>query len=249
MRAGADGGGCFPTGRHYPGIAHLLRVVAAGLADEFAGETPMAGLALVALDTETTGRDPSVDRIVEIACVLRGPDGALERHEWLVNPGQPIPKEAFDVHGISDDDVRDKPDFAGIAGELLQVLAGAVPLAYNAEFDRNFLLAELERSGHQARELPPACRKGVEWVDPLVWARELQRYEKSKALGEVCARLGIEIAQAHRATDDAEAALAVLSAFANDTRVPKNYAAFIQEQRRLARQQDEERARWRSRQG
>lgn len=247
MRAGADGGGCFPTGRHYPGIAHLLRVVAAGLADEFSGETPMSDVVLVAIDTETTGRDPAVDRVVEIACVVWKQGSTVVRHEWLVNPGQPIPKEAFDVHGIGDDDVRDKPGFAGIVDELLDVLEAAVPLAYNAEFDRRFLLAELERAGHAARQLPPACRKGIEWVDPLVWARELQRHEKSKALGEVCARLGIEIAQAHRATDDAEAALAVLQAFSTDTRVPKTYAAFIQEQRRLAREFEEERARWRNR--
>ncbi len=249
MRAGADGGGCFPTGRHYPGIAHLLRVVAQGLADEFPGETPMADIALVAIDTETTGRDPASDRIVEIGCVVWRNGQTVERRSWLVNPGRPIPKEAFDVHGISDDDVRDKPAFGEIAGELLEVIAAAVPLAYNAEFDRMFLMAELERSGYAARQLPPACRKGIEWIDPLVWARELQKYEKSKALGEVCARLGIEIAQAHRATDDAEAALAVLSVFSTDTRVPRTYAAFVQEQRRLARQFEEERARWRSRQG
>lgn len=249
MRAGADGGGCFPTGRHYPGIAHLLRVVAAGLADEFSSETPMADVAVVAIDTETTGRDPAVDRIVEIACVVHRNGATVDRRVWLVNPGRPIPKEAFDVHGISDDDVRDKPDFSGIVDELLDTLAGTVPLAYNAEFDRAFLMAELERSGHVAGELPPACRKGIEWLDPLVWARELQKYEKSKALGEVCARLGIEIAQAHRATDDAEAALAVLSAFSADARVPKTYGAFIQEQRRLGRQFEEERARWRNRSG
>lgn len=249
MRGGADGGGCFPTGRHYPGIAHLLRVVAAGLADEFSSETPMSDVALVAIDTETTGRDPAIDRIVEIACVVYRGGQTVDRRVWLVNPGRPIPKEAFDVHGISDDDVQDKPEFAGIVDELLDALAGTVPLAYNAEFDRNFIVAELQRSGHSRSEMPPACRKGVEWVDPLVWARELQKYEKSKALGAVCARLGIEIAQAHRATDDAEAALAVLSAFSTDTRVPNTYGAFIQEQRRLGRQFAEERARWRSRSG
>ena len=97
--------------------------------------------------------------------------------------------------------------------------------------------------------MPPALRRGVEWIDPLVWARELQKYEKSKALGEVCARLGIALTNAHRATDDAEAAMRVLAALSQDARVPKTYAAFIQEQRRLARIQEEERARWRSGRG
>lgn len=247
MRAGADGGGCFPTGRHYPGIAHLLRVVAAGLAEGFSGDTAMADIPVVAIDTETTGRDPTLDRIVEIACVVSKNGTTVLRQSWLVNPERPIPKESFDVHGISDADVADKPRFAEIVPELMEALAGTVPLAYNAEFDRLFLHTELERSGHTVRALPPACQKGVEWLDPLVWARELQKNEKSKSLGEVCQRLGIEIAQAHRATDDAEAALGVLRAFSTDTRVPRTYAAFIKEQRRLARQFEQERARWRNR--
>jgi DNA polymerase-3 subunit epsilon len=82
-------------------------------------------------------------------------------------------------------------------------------------------------------------------VDPLTWARELQKEEKSKALGEVASRLGIEIAQAHRATDDAEGAVLVLARFLDDARVPGAYGAFVQEQRRLARLQSEERSRWR----
>jgi hypothetical protein len=70
MRGGAEGSGCFPTGRHYPGIAHLLRVVAAGLAEEFPTETSLDELRLVVIDTETTGLDAEVDRVVEVACVV-----------------------------------------------------------------------------------------------------------------------------------------------------------------------------------
>lgn len=244
MKQGADGGGCFPTGRHYPGIAHLLRAVAVGVAEELGAERAIAELPLVAIDTETTGRDAALDRIVEIACVRFERGAVAWRKSWLVNPGIPIPKEAFDVHGIGDDDVRDKPRFSEIAREVLDALAGAVPLAYNAEFDRAFLLAELERAGASDGSAP-ACRRGVDWIDPLVWARELQKFEKGKTLGEVAGRLGIEISQAHRASDDAEAAVRVLHAFSSDARVPKSYAAFVQEQRRLARIFEEERARWR----
>ncbi|MBK7583110.1 MAG: 3'-5' exonuclease [Myxococcales bacterium] len=246
MKNGADGGGCFPTGRHYPGIAHLLRAVAVGVAEELGPELAIDDLPLVALDTETTGRDASVDRIVEIACVQFRGGLVTERRSWLVNPGRPIPKEAFDVHGISDDDVRDKPSFAEVAAEVVAALQGAVPVAYNAEFDRAFLLAELERAGAPSGQLPPACRRGVDWIDPLVWARELQKFEKGKSLGDVTGRLGIEMANAHRATDDAEAAVRVLAAFLSNPRVPKTYAAFVQEQRRLARIFEEERARWKN---
>lgn len=237
--------GCFPTGRHYPGIAHLMRVAALGLADGFAGDHVVADLPIVAIDTETTGRDPASDRVVEVACVRWERGQITLRKSWLVNPGRPIPKEAFDVHGISDDAVKDAPAFAAIVPELLEAMTGAIPLAYNAEFDRKMLTSELARLAASPTP-PPAFQKNVEWVDPLVWARELQKLEKSRALGEVAARLGIELNQAHRATDDAEAALNVFIKFQADTRLPKTYGAFLNEQRRLGRAFEQERVRWRA---
>jgi DNA polymerase-3 subunit epsilon len=119
------------------------------------------------------------------------------------------------------------------------MLEGCLPAAYNAAFDKAFLTNELARAGR-------TVRRDVEWVDPLVWARELQQGEKSRALGEVAARLGIAIENAHRASDDAEAALRVLFALGRDVRVPPTYGAFVLEQRRLSlAQADERRMRWR----
>jgi DNA polymerase-3 subunit epsilon len=120
-----------------------------------------------------------------------------------------------------------------------------VPAAYNATFDKSFLLAELDRAGVRPDKPPPGLRREVEWLDPLTFARELYKDEESRALGEMATRLGIQIEKAHRATDDAEAALRVLYAFAKDPRVPKGYGAIVQEQRRLGRQQDEARRMWR----
>ncbi len=237
--------GCFPTGRHYPGIAHLLWVAALGLAEGFASELLVGDLPIVAIDTETTGRDPATDRIVEVACVRWERGEITLRKSWLVNPGRPIPKEAFDVHGISDEAVKDAPTFAAILPELLEAMTGAIPLAYNAEFDRKQLTSELGRLAAPATP-PPAFQKNVEWIDPLVWARELQKLEKSRALAEVSARLGIEHTEAHRATSDAEAALNVFIRFQADSRLPKNYGAFLNEQRRLARAFENERVRWRT---
>ncbi len=245
MRMGAEGIGCFPTGRHYPGIAHLLRVVAAGLAEEFGGDHAIDALDLVAIDTETTGRDPEVDRIVEIACVRWRGGVVVERTSFLVNPGRPIPKEASDVHGIDDAAVKDAASFDGVAKDVLRAIDGAIPVAYNAEYDRKVLVAELARAGLLPETPPPALRRNVEWIDPLIWARELQKTEKSRTLGEVAERLGVVIDKAHRAADDAIATLEVLSMFRRDTRVPKTYGAFVQEQRRLSRLFDGERQRWR----
>ena len=84
----------------------------------------------------------------------------------------------------------------------------------------------------------------MEWIDPLVWAREIQQGEKSRALGEVAARLGVKLENAHRASDDAEAAALVLYSLAQSGKIPAAYGAFVQEQRRLALMHADERRRW-----
>ncbi|MBI2391791.1 MAG: 3'-5' exonuclease [Deltaproteobacteria bacterium] len=241
------GCGCFPTGRHYPGIAHLLRVRARGTVVDLDADAAWIDLPIAVLDTETTGRDPANDRIVEIGVVVGVRGEVVKRLNWLVNPEIPIPDAAREVHGISDDDVKDAPTFKQLAGEIAEALRGVVPAAYNASFDKSFVAAELARSGLVLDAMPTCMRPEIEWVDPLVWARELQKYEKGKKLGEVAARLGIALENAHRASDDAEAALKVLYAFGGDTRVPRTYGALVQEQRRLGRAQEDSFAAWRAR--
>jgi DNA polymerase III subunit epsilon len=244
MRFSFEGQGCFPTGKHYPGIAHLLRVLAAGLVDEFDAQTALSDLPLISIDTETTGRDAANDRIVELACVVCEHGQIVDQRSWLFNPGCPIPKEASDVHGITDDQVQDKPTFAALLPEILQALVGRVPIAYNAEFDQGFILEELKRAARGPADLPPAARPKIQWVDPLTWARELHKDAKSKALGAMAELLSVKLETAHRATDDAAAAALILSKFFADTRVPKTYGAFMQEQQRLARVQKDERQYW-----
>lgn len=241
----ADSCGCFPTGRHYPGIAHLVRVQAVGIAAELDGSADWHELLIAFIDTETTGRDAERDRLVEVGIVFGLRGEIIDRKSWLINPGVPIPAEATKVHGIHDADVAGAPSFAAQLPEIVEALRGAVPAAYNAGFDRGFFLAEIARSGIAIDDPPPALRRDVEWLDPLVFAREIHKDEQSRALGDVTARLGIELERAHRATDDAEAALRVLYAFGKDPRLPKSYAALLQEQRRLSRQFDEARRFWR----
>ncbi|HEX9298421.1 MAG TPA: 3'-5' exonuclease [Polyangiaceae bacterium] len=246
MKSLAEGCGCFPTGRHYAGIAHLIRIQAIGVVEGFDGEQSWVELPIALIDVETTGRDSALDRIVEIGIVVGRAGEVIERRSWLLNPGCPIPEESRAVHGITDEMVAGKPAFAEVAVEIAAALTGVVPAAYNATFDRSFIAGELERAGYGREALPPSLAHNVEWIDPLVWARELHELEKGKSLGEVSARLGVALETAHRATDDAEAALKVLYAFAKDMRVPKSYAGLAQEQRRLLRLQDEERNRWRN---
>ena len=240
------GCGCFPTGRHYPGIAHLLRVRASGTLPGLDADAAWLDLPIAMLDTETTGREAQSGQIVELGIVVGLRGEVLRRHNWLIKPAGPIPKEATDVHGITDDDVKDAPSFAEIAGEIVEALRGVVPAAYNASFDKAFVSAEFARcpAGVPTSD---ALRVETEWVDPLVWARELQKYEKSKKLGDVAARLGVSLENAHRASDDAEAALRVLYLFAEDARMPRTYGALLLEQKRLGRAQDESYSFWRAR--
>ncbi len=237
--------GCFPTGRHYPGIAHLIKVHAKGVAPELDPSVPWLDYRIAFLDVETTGKDPAKDRVVEIGIVIGQHGEVVERHGWLINPGIAVSAEASAVHGIKDDDLADKPSFKDIAMEVLSRLEGCLPAAYNATFDKSFILGELDRAGIRPDKPPPAARRDIEWLDPLTFARELYKDEESRALGEMAARLGIQLVKAHRATDDAEAALKVLFAIAKDPRVPKGYGAIVQEQRRLSRIQDEARRMWR----
>lgn len=244
MALAVDGCGCFPTGRHYPGIAHLLRVTVRGASEEFAAETPMSEIPIAMLDVETTGRDPATDRVIELGIVVGLRGEVVRRHNWMINPERPISEEARAVHGISDDDVKDAPTFAQAAGEILAALRGTLPAAYNAGFDKTFVFAELERAMADTTGIESLARK-VEWVDPLVWARELHAEERSRALGDMAARLGVKLENAHRASDDAEAALHVLYKLALDPRMPRAYGGFVQEQRRLALKQADERRLWR----
>src|SRR5258708_21816325 len=158
--------GCFPTGRHYPGIAHLLRAVTRGLVEELEAEATWAELPIALIDVETTGRDASVDRVVEVGVAIARGGAIVDRKNWIVNPGRPIPKEASDVHKITDDDVKDAPSFEAVAREIAQELVGCVPGAYNAAFDPAFLANEFARAAIALAAPPPALRRGGGWGDP-----------------------------------------------------------------------------------
>jgi DNA polymerase-3 subunit epsilon len=244
-RVASDGCGCFPTGRHYPGIAHLLKVAIRGLAEGFAPDASWQEIDVALLDVETTGRDASVDRVVEVGIVVGRHGDVVARYNWLINPGIPIPAEVTAVHHITDEMVADKPRFETIAVEIAQALRGCVPAAYNALFDRAFMMSEFSRAKSDVTGIP-ALTRDVEWIDPLVWARDIQDGEKSRSLGDVAARLGVKLDNAHRAQDDAEAALRVLYLLGRDPRVPRAYGAMVQEQRRLAGIQADARRMWRS---
>jgi len=103
---------------------------------------------LVIFDLETTGVNIATDRIVEIAILKIFPDGREEFRRHLVNPGIPIPPQSTAIHGISDDDVQDMPQFKELAGNINAFLQNCDLVGYNSiKFDIPVLVEEFLRVG------------------------------------------------------------------------------------------------------
>ena len=100
------------------------------------------------IDLETTGTNLGTDRIVEIAIVRIGKDNSRTNKRKLINPEMPIPVGASDVHGITDDMVKDAPTFRQVANELKQFMENCDLAGYNSNrFDIPLLMEEFLRAG------------------------------------------------------------------------------------------------------
>ncbi|MCZ2458877.1 MAG: 3'-5' exonuclease [Chitinophagales bacterium] len=98
------------------------------------------------IDLETTGINLGTDRIVEIAIVKILPDGTKSMKRKIINPEMPIPAASSEVHGITDEMVKDAPTFKQAAHELKQMLDGCDIAGYNSNrFDIPLLMEEFLR--------------------------------------------------------------------------------------------------------
>lgn len=140
----------------------------------------------IVLDTETTGFDPfQGDRIVEIGAVElfnHMPTG--KTYHQYINPERAMPQDAFAVHGLGDEFLRDKPVFAHIADAFLAFISDSRLVIHNASFDMKFLNAELGRLKKPKLPMEQA-------LDTLAIAR--QKFPGSPAsLDALCRRFGID---------------------------------------------------------
>lgn len=154
----------------------------------------------IVLDTETTGFEPSEGhRIVEIGAVElfnHLPTGNTF-HVYL-NPERSMPKEAFDVHGLGDDFLRDKPLFRHEAQNFINFIGDAKLVIHNASFDMKFLNWELRTHGFPVLPNDRA-------IDTLMIARS--KFPGSPAsLDALCRRFGIDnsMREKHGALLDSE---------------------------------------------
>lgn len=103
---------------------------------------------IVFFDLETTGISITKDRIVEIAILKIFPNGNKESKTWLVNPEIQIPKEASDIHGITNEKVANEPTFKELASQINEMIKGCDLAGFNSSrFDIPLLAEELLRVG------------------------------------------------------------------------------------------------------
>jgi DNA polymerase III subunit epsilon len=140
----------------------------------------------IIFDTETTGLDNRLDRIIEIGCIElmdHFPTGRTY-HVYINADGKTVHPDALAVHGITDEFLADKPLFRDICEDLNAFFEGAVLIAHNATFDIGFINSEFERLG-----MAPIERDRV--LDTLVMARRRHPMGPN-SLDALCRRYGID---------------------------------------------------------
>ena len=156
----------------------------------------------IVLDTETTGLSAeNGDRIIEIGCVeLLGRKITGNHFHHYINPQRDSHEDALKVHGISNEFLRDKPEFEVFAADFLSFIAGAEIIIHNAAFDIGFINKELERL-----DMGRLSDHVLGVTDTLSMAKEMFP-GKRNSLDALCDRLGVNNAARtlHGALLDAE---------------------------------------------
>ncbi len=158
---------------------------------------------LAFLDLETTGTNPDVDRIVEVALRVVSPAGVVSHFQSLVHPGVPIPAGASAVHHISDADVRDAPRFREVAQHVFDALKDADIAGFGVRrFDMRLLTREFERVGIA---FAPETRRVI---DALAIFHKREPRDLTAAMRYYCDLQH----EGHRADEDVAASIVVLAA-------------------------------------
>lgn len=160
-------------------------------------------LSYAVVDVETTGTRAGLDdRITEVAAVVVRGGEVVRRFETLVNPERSIPPMITALTHISWEMVKDAPRFRDICDDLLDVLAGNVFVAHNAEFDWRFVSSEVARATGRRLDGRRLCTVRL--------ARRVLPHLPSRRLDSLAHYYGVEIVDRHRALGDADATARIL---------------------------------------
>jgi DNA polymerase III subunit epsilon len=153
------------------------------------------------IDVETTGGSPSTDRLIEVAVFVYDGEKITGSFSSLLNPKRPIDPYVTRLTGITDDMVKDAPQFSDVHEKILELTHENIFVAHNVKFDFGMLRQEFKRLGIDFN------RKQLDTVN---LAQKVIPGFQSYSLGNICDSLGIEIKDRHRATGDAEATVKLL---------------------------------------
>jgi len=148
------------------------------------------------IDIETTGGQPSQDRITEIAIFIHDGQQIVDQYNTLINPERPIPYFITQLTGITDAMVQDAPKFHEVARDIVKFTEDKIFVAHNVRFDYSFLKKEFADLGftYQRKTL---CTVRL--------SRSLMPGLPSYSLGKLCKSINIDLKLRHRAIGDAEA--------------------------------------------
>lgn len=174
---------------------------------------------LVFLDLETTGINVNSDRIVEMSYLKVYPNGKEETKTYRVNPGMPIPKEASDIHHITDEDVANCPTFRQIGQSIANDIEGCDLAGFNSNrFDIPMLAEEFLRNDI---DIDLSKRK---FIDVQVIFHKMEQRTLSAAYKFYC---GMELEGAHGAEADTKATYEVLKSQLDRYSELKNEVDFL----------------------
>jgi len=155
---------------------------------------------LIALDLETTGLSPLVDRIIEIAA-YKVTDMGESQYCTLINPGISIPPHTTEIHHITDDMVKASPSLIQVLAEFKEFLGDLPIVAHNAKFDMGFIVMGLQREKIKLSSASIYCS--------CKFARNTHPEMANHKLGTLVKELDIPLINHHRALDDAFASLKI----------------------------------------
>lgn len=159
---------------------------------------------IVFFDLETTGIDVVNDRIVEISLLKVFPDGKEETKTMRINPEMPIPPQSTEIHGISDEDVKNEPTFNTVAKEIAKYIEGCDLAGYNSnKFDIPLLAEEFLRVGVDFD------MKKLRFIDVQVIFHKMEQRTLSAAYKFYCDK---NLDNAHSAEADTKATYEILKA-------------------------------------